>query len=323
MAKYIIHIGLQKTGTTFLQKEIFSNYSNVLYLTRPYTQFNSAFNLLQYADDSLFDMNELLKEFDNHNSKKILISDEGISGKIVGGYNYINRTMIATRLSNVLKRHETELIIFIRGQKSMLESLYNQWVKSHLKGDRPIKDFIWIPKKNTTNPLLIYKNCDETISTNDLYYNTNRDYVHADSFKYYELIKLYKSLFEKVHVFLYEDLKLNPHLVLDKLDEIIQAPRRETQQTHKNLVNSSLPFEKLYAKTVLNKYINLTSKIPYTHRVLKTALLFKKNASKQFRENHNTFLDTAARYYIENNKKLINEFPEIGIQNYPNAYLIE
>lgn len=323
MDKVIIHIGLHKTGSTFLQREIFPNYDNLTYLSRPFTQYNYPFNKIQYADDSLYNEEEVINVLKNFNQNKVLISDENMSGKIMG-YSYINRTMIAKRWASLLKDKDVDIILFLRGQRDMLGSIYNQWVKSHLRGDRSISDFIWLPKMNFTfEDLQKYGNGDESMTTDYLYFNTNKYFVHIDSFKYYELIKLYKSFFEKVHVFLYEDLKLNPHLVLDKLDEIIQAPRRETQQTHKNLVNSSLPFEKLYAKTVLNKYINLTSKIPYTHRVLKTALLFKKNASKQFRENHNTFLDTAARYYIENNKKLINEFPEIGIQNYPNAYLIE
>ena len=60
--KHYIHIGLHKTGTTFLQNRIFSLFTNLIFLTRPYTQQNNAFNKLQYADDSLYDGDEVQNE---------------------------------------------------------------------------------------------------------------------------------------------------------------------------------------------------------------------------------------------------------------------
>ena len=55
--KKFIHVGLHKTATTYLQNYIFNNIENFELVTRPYTQHNKAFNMMQYADDTMYNEN--------------------------------------------------------------------------------------------------------------------------------------------------------------------------------------------------------------------------------------------------------------------------
>lgn len=93
MKKVYIHIGLHKTGSTFLQNKVFPRLKETTYIGRPYTQQSIAFNKLQYADTSLYKEEETIQEInqENENHEKILISDEMFSGLPFN--NYINRTL--------------------------------------------------------------------------------------------------------------------------------------------------------------------------------------------------------------------------------------
>lgn len=62
MQHVYIHVGLHKTGSTFLQNKVFPNLEETTYIGRPYTQQNMAFNKLQYADSSLYDKQKILEE---------------------------------------------------------------------------------------------------------------------------------------------------------------------------------------------------------------------------------------------------------------------
>jgi len=157
--KVFIHIGLHKTASTYLQEVILSNTPDILYLTRPYAQCNKAFNKLQYADDSLYSHEEFLDEISKLPSKKtLLLSDEAFSG-FPNGLWYINRSIILTRLKRAFSN--AIIILFIRGQKSLIKSHYNQYIKSGY-GTLRLKHFIWKPQRNYTvrdsienNPLVI------------------------------------------------------------------------------------------------------------------------------------------------------------------------
>ena len=140
MKKIFIHIGLPKTATTFFQEIVFPNIPTVYYIGRPYTQGNYAFNLLQYADDVLYNpsfLKEELSLIENSASRKefILISDELFYGYPL--YNFINRSSIAKRLSETIP--DAEIILFLRNQEDLILSLYNQYIKAskvYMKLDR-------------------------------------------------------------------------------------------------------------------------------------------------------------------------------------------
>jgi len=99
----ILHVGLHKTASTFFQECVWPQLKTYTQLTRPYTQHNHAFNQLQYADDSLYDKELVIKELDKINAQNLLISDASLTGKPVI-FSYINRSLIAKRLKEIFPR---------------------------------------------------------------------------------------------------------------------------------------------------------------------------------------------------------------------------
>ena len=67
--KIIIHVGLQKTASKYLQDVFFPRLNNVAYIGRPYTQENYAFNSLQYAGNSIYNDSVIREEFDRIENK--------------------------------------------------------------------------------------------------------------------------------------------------------------------------------------------------------------------------------------------------------------
>ena len=319
MKKYFLHPGFPKTGTSYLQHEIFNRYQNIRYLSRPFTQYNHGLNQLQYANGCHYKKEYAKHTLDWFPENKIVISDETLCGRD-STFSFINGTSNAKRFSDILGPDAT-VILFVRGQKDMMASIYNQYVKGYLHGDLPIDQFIWSPKLNfKPQDLDNIGNGDESTSLDHLYYNTNKPLIQRDSFLYLEVIDMYKSLFYNVEVFLYEDLKNSREEVLDRLDKIIGEKRINSEKSKDKIVNASLQVDKLYEKTILNRYRNITTRIPYTHRMLKMLISLRKKEKSAYLENYTRFLATAPNYYVENNVALSEKYPEIGIQRYPDAY---
>ena len=211
----VLHIGLHKTGSTYLQNVIWPQVNNVQYLSRPFTQHNHAFNMLQYADDSLYreaDVRSVLEAFD---TGRFLIADESLSGKPVL-FGSINRSLIARRLRSLFP--EATVVLFIRDQREILLSHYHSYVKEPI-GIKTLKEFLWRPGADYS--------FEEGVREGDyyepanLYYNTSDFHLHLDSFLYSHLVNLYLGLFERVEIFLYEDLRQRPSAVLERLSEIV------------------------------------------------------------------------------------------------------
>lgn len=201
MKKTIIHVGLHKTATTYLQSSVWPMVSNYTYLSRPYTQHNHAFNQLQYADDSLYDPEVIQSELAKIGYGNLLISDESFSGKPLS-FSYINRSMIARRLHDQFP--DAEIILFLRDQTDIIKSHYSSYIKMPF-GVKTIDEFLYQPKGDYSYGDFI--SYPERFDISNLYYNTNDVFLHLDCFKYSCLIELYHRLFKKCHVFLYEDFK--------------------------------------------------------------------------------------------------------------------
>jgi len=308
--KTIIHVGLHKTATTYLQEIVFPHVKGYTYLTRPYTQHNFAFNKLQYADTSLYNYSETIGELKQINSEKLLISDESLSGKPIG-FGYINRSLVAERLAHVFP--EAEIILFIRGQQDIILSQYNMWVKGYNSGYRKISDFVWYPKKNYTYQ---DKLSNSPANLNTLFWNTNEFYLNLDCYKYFELISLYKKFFKKVHVFLYEDFKYEPKNVLEKISSILEEKIEIVDEELEKKVNISLAQESLIKKIHENK-ANIITNNRWLKKLLVTYLNYR---DEKFSDPKAYIGEITKNVYENNNRKLIEEYPEVGIQNYPNEY---
>ena len=109
MSEIYIHVGLHKTATTFLQKEIFPKLEGIKY-----------YNLLESKNRQL--LLALAKE-----DGKILISDEDLSGSpwiFEAGYNASLRYKILYTLHDLFP--DAKIIVGVREKSSWLKSVYKQ-----------------------------------------------------------------------------------------------------------------------------------------------------------------------------------------------------
>jgi len=186
----LIHIGLPRTASTFLQKQVFPLVRGFDFIGVDKTFYAQSFQKLLYQDESLY--KELTrKDLVDSDAENILLSNELFCGQSFG-MNATNRTRTAERLKKAFP--EGEIILMLRNQLSLLESLYAIGIYSGVH-KKPEDFFVF----GTDTPRY------DTFSGNE----------HLETYLLYPLIKLYKDHFEKVHIFLFEDFKSNQELFLE------------------------------------------------------------------------------------------------------------
>ncbi|MDJ0746111.1 MAG: hypothetical protein QNJ32_22490 [Xenococcaceae cyanobacterium MO_167.B27] len=318
MSKVFIHVGLHKTASTFFQTEIFPYFENTICITRPYTQQSVGFNKLQYADDTVYDPEEFKLEFQQIKGKNIIISDELLSG--IPYANCLNRSLIANRLSQLFP--EAEIIVFLRGQRDILLSMYNQYVK--MGGTETIERYIWYPQKKYTYEMYCSED-KKTWNKNTRYYNHLSKNLHPEHFLYYQLIKMYYDKFPKVHIFLYEDFICNSQEIVNQIQNIIQQPLKKNQNNIAlNKKNIKLPDEKI----AITRYQNIVKPILNNKNkyILRLGALFYLQFIESKKKKHRLTSDAEYvenlidNFYTENNRKIIQDYPHIPIQNHPQKY---
>lgn len=241
--KKFIHIGLHKTATTYLQNHIFNNIENFELVTRPFTQHNKAFNMMQYADDTMYNENFILKEIEKFKDKNVIFSDEAFSGKMIL-FSHINRTIIANRLQKLIP--DAEIIIFLRDQKTILLSKYLTYLK-FTNGFVKLKDFLHLKDKDYSYD--DYKKLKKP-NSDDMLYNTNFANINIEVFKYSALIELYKKRFKKVHIFIHEDLQHNFDETINRLEKLFGEKINNKKKVQ---VNSSHSKRKIFLMRSFNK----------------------------------------------------------------------
>ena len=323
-SRIFIHVGLPKTASTYLQNSVFPRLNNIAYIGRPYTQENYAFNTLQYADNSLYTSSTIRKEIDDIEKEiakgnPILISDELFSGFAL--YNFINRGMIAERLSEVVPH--AEIILFLRGQTDLIVSLYNQFVKMAWVDTRLDESFLYGPGKGFSLKEWIAGKRDWNSSNRFI---NHRSAFTPECFRYSKLHSLYNNLFEKVHVFLYEDFRRDKEACVLRLGSILStefpsdlALNEETQIT---VLNRRLPNKQLRAQLIRNKLSHIS---PKTHSRAGQFLvkLASKIASDNEENNRAHVLSMLRERDIFNDNYTLNETIDLGMERYPEEYFGE
>lgn len=319
-----IHVGLPKTASTLLQEVVFPELRNVTYISRPYTQENHVFNKLQYADDTLYAAEELDRElnaiFNLQSTKTILISDELFSGAPF--YNFLNRSLIAKRLAALLPF--AQIILFLRGQRDIIRSLHNQYVKIGWFSHALDSSFISLPGKGFE--LSDFVNGTRNWNIHNRFIN-HRSFMNQYHFLFYELVRLYDENFSNVHVFLYEDLLMQPQVVLSRFEELFDTkfPDRVLETIKATSLNPKLSQEQLMAQLIRNR-LRLVHH-GGAHKVARRALIrFLRFTMKDYRvlEKGENYLAkiVAPELLSQNNGKLLKKYPEIGINRYPESYFL-
>ena len=178
MKNSYIHIGLHQAGSTFIQAELLPKLKKITPITFYENNFlNEEILYLCQCSDLYYD-DTCEKKIQNliKNKKNIFISSEAFSGirynVYTSGYTNVS---VAKRLKNIFEN--PKILIGIRNQKSMIESLYKGLVHYGYLGD--FENFFREHLRN----------------------------CQFDIFKYHTLIKFYEDFFgkENVHVYLYEN----------------------------------------------------------------------------------------------------------------------
>lgn len=159
----VIHIGNHKTGTKTLQRHLFQNLKFRKFLGTPYTpgsDIEELFERIKYQDSLSYDTQQVNRLFNNlKNSEKLdvknnplLISDESIVTPFVGGKMTADPGLIADRIKDLFGN--VKILFVIRSQKTILPSIYSQFVSPEFLSQSDFEETIEIHLENQLNGLM-------------------------------------------------------------------------------------------------------------------------------------------------------------------------
>jgi hypothetical protein len=174
----VIHIGYHKTGSTWLQRELFPKARNARLVPRPVIRQEL---LVPHA--FRFDARVARRNVLAAAGGRAILSEEELSGNLhTGGLNGAMSKEIAHRLAQAFP--DAHVVVFVRNQKEMVASAYKQYVEGG--GTGSIRRFLRPPRSPHKTPGFA-----------------------LDHFAYDGLVGCYESLFgkEAVHVYACEAMR--------------------------------------------------------------------------------------------------------------------
>lgn len=205
--KTFVHLGLPKTGTTFLQQVLFKNHKGINYLGKNGSDdnLNKAISGIVRLGSNLFDIDTVTAKFKEQLSTvnsglPILLSEEDLSR-----YLFLDPELMASRLRYIFG--EFHPLYVIRNPVDWLQSLYF-FRLSLLHPDALNGPDNWLAKN--------LKNHSVGSETNDLYYG-----------KVAALYRRYSGV-NKINVFCYEDLMHDRDGFISNLSDIIGIDVKES-----------------------------------------------------------------------------------------------
>ena len=225
MSRILLHIGMPRTASTLFQKEVFPHLEGFDYWGVDKTQYSTAFQKLLYRDDSLYNAFEIQEKLNFPITKNLMVSNELFVGQSLF-LNSTNRSRNAHRLKQLFPN--AEIVLFLRNQPDLLESLYS----------------IGIYAGETKKPDTFIRFDDDQSDPGDPLYSTFAAMEQTEQYYFTSIYRLYRSKFERVHVFLYEDFKSDPEKFIEKFcKELRVKPKIEVNFGKRE--NSSLSSRQL------------------------------------------------------------------------------
>ncbi len=240
MSKLFLHAGYHKTGTTFLQKQVFSKIAGLNYLGRSWKndELNRFFKDFAFTSDVDFNATEESSRFEDicnryfqrsglNPSLPALVSHESLmTGPEWFGSEVMSR---AIRLKDTFP--EARMIIGIRNQADFIDSNYRQYVI--LGGKLTFDRFL-----------------NQSMAAS---------YGLLPRLEYDKVIQRYSDLFgpENIHVYLLEDLKENSADVVAKLLSFMGISEPVTpaiRDTNKGISRFSINSIRLINKLMLDDF---------------------------------------------------------------------
>jgi hypothetical protein len=128
MKSVILHIGMPKSASTFLQKQVFPNLEDVLFCTYRNPIFD-AIRKLEFKHRHMVDLDQIKIELDQYletvKEKHVLISNEMIFGN--PWHNFMNHSDMAYFLKILFP--EAKILTVLRKQDDFLSSAYLQAIR--------------------------------------------------------------------------------------------------------------------------------------------------------------------------------------------------
>ncbi len=260
-----IHLGIHKTASTFLQKNIFPQINDAIFLDRSLCKELKQYIL--YTDDFEFDsekgkeiFNRIISEYKNY--KKVIISDEEFYCNPYMGA--IDRKRNLDRILSIFGQ-DTHFLIFIRNQNNLLLSLYSYYIKTG--GTASLTDFI------------SYKKYPLRVDVNYFLYDKYLKYI------------IEKTSLNNLQIILFEEFVENQKQTIDKICTFFNSPLLEINLQKNKVVNSSLSYNLLNINRFINKFLK-SSKSPfsllplifhrYNRKIFESIKLNDKKAKKKY-----------------------------------------
>lgn len=320
--KIILHIGLPKTATSFLQEMVFDNIRDVFYFGPPKVEdfCNTPLNYITELNKIMSGEIKLTNEefnnlpnqisdfFSNIEEKKVLISNETLCGQII---HFKNSRQNALFLKKVFKK--PKIVFSIRNQVDWAESIYNQIMTKHNKYIIN-EEFLGYKHGHTINEFFRYEK-GKFLDCSAIY-----------SFDWYSMIKEYIEIFGKENV-----LVLPYELLKDDLNSFLARFYKFTGlipyfPEKKETVNPRLPDKTIEYSPILSKYCKKAQILPEgwfkrfilkNDRGLKKFLL--KNNTKKLNISEQVFTEyqkNLIRDYYKNSNQELSKLIEADLQKY-------
>ncbi len=295
----IIHIGMPRAASTFLQREFFPKIEGFRFYGVAESQYSATFQKILYQDESNYNEPEIKAALAHMNDQNSILSNELFIGQTLY-LNATNRTRTALRLKAIFP--EAEIILVLRNQLSLLQSLYALGVYAG----------------STASPEEFLRFSDSAVSIHQPLYPSFEPAESTEPFLYSSLIALYKGQFKKVHLVLFEDFKSNQERFLKLLSDSLgfHAPGMAFNDQK---VNRSLSARQLRLIKILNKWKRLLPTSIYSVKL--RFIEHRMNGSKSF--GFDTMLTEKIKvYYKEDNHRVFMEHPELKSTQAEKDYFI-
>jgi hypothetical protein len=204
-----VHIGLAKTGSTFLQKNLFSRHSEIGYLGKVWSdnkRMLKAGDAIVRRDSISFDLQEVYDAYCeavkqvSEDKKVLVLSEEDFST-----YKFMDPYICAMRLTQIFKN--VKILITLREPLDWIESTY--FWRLNLEHPNTFEGFENWLKTQWRSPAL---------------------FNEISEVRYGKIIQFYSEIFgaENIHIVLYEEFKDNVENFLRNLSETLGIDQEES-----------------------------------------------------------------------------------------------
>jgi hypothetical protein len=285
---------MPRSASTYFQQAVFPHIEGFQFVGIETAHYGAAFQHLMYQDDSGYDFDWVKKELAYIYEKNTLISNEVFVGQSLY-LSSTNRSRTAQRLKDLFP--EAEIMLFIRNQVSLLQSLYSIAVYGGYS--EKIEKYIKFTEScDDGKPFGSFPTYEQGEATGQYYYT--------------EVIEAFSKHFEKMHLFLFEDFAGDSDSFL--ADMAARLDVKIHHETKRNKVNSSLSERQLRLFRMLNVWRPLLQSTRFGRWIFKIKVRFIEHTLS----NGSTYkMDTelASRlrqHYRADNQKLLTSKPELN-----------